>query len=92
MTPQQIAELIAVLLQGAATLVSTLKSKTASTAVADAEAADQIVLAILQTSATVKGLTIDWTDPTAVAGYIATLPQFVPLSDPTPPTGATPRA
>ena len=50
-------------------------------------ASDTLALAILQQTATIKGLTIDWTDPTAVLAYIQTLPTFVPIA--APPTAGT---
>jgi threonine/homoserine/homoserine lactone efflux protein len=45
-------------------------------------AAEQIALAILQQTATIKGLTIDWTNPQQVLEYIQSLATFVPIPDP----------
>ena len=86
----QYVALILELLQGAATLLQGQKNKTADQIGKDIQLVDQVVLAVLKRSAEVKGVTIDWTDPAAVAGYVGSLPEFVPISDPTPPTGAAP--
>jgi hypothetical protein len=45
------------------------------------QAADQLALAILQQTAAIKGLTIDWTDSAAVLAYIQTLPTFTPIPE-----------
>jgi hypothetical protein len=82
-------QLILVLLQGAATLLSGQTNKTAESVGADIQAVDQVVLAVLKKSAEVKGVTVDWNDPAAVAAYVQTLPEFVPISEPIKPPPIT---
>lgn len=60
-----------------------LKNKKASEAGNVIDLVDQATLAVLQENAKVKGLTIDWNDPAAVASFVSTLPDFVPLADTT---------
>jgi hypothetical protein len=72
--------------QGIGAILAAFNKNGAAAAVA---AADQVALAVLQQTATIKGLTIDWTNPAAVQAYIATLPTFVPIPAPaTPPTAS----
>lgn len=52
------------------------------------QAANAVAVALMQKTAEIQGLTIDWTDPQAVLAYIQTLPDFVPIPEP----GATPPA
>lgn len=52
-------------------------------------AGEQLAVSILQQTATIKGLTIDWTDPKAVLAYVQTLPAFVPIPDPAAPSAAS---
>lgn len=73
--------LIQVLVGGAAQLLESQKNKTAQEIGVDAQLADQVALAVLQKTAEVKGVQIDWTNPTAVAAYVQTLPAFVPIPD-----------
>jgi hypothetical protein len=73
--------LIQVLVGGAAQLLESQRNKTAQDVGVDLQLADQVALAVLQKTAEVKGVQIDWTDPTAVAGYVQTLPAFIPIPD-----------
>jgi hypothetical protein len=59
-----------------------LKNKSANEAGNVIDIVDQATLAVLQENAKVKGLTIDWTDPAAVQGFLATLPVFTPIPAP----------
>jgi threonine/homoserine/homoserine lactone efflux protein len=79
--------LIPLLTDGIEAILDAFHKNGAASAVA---AADQVALAVLQESATLKGLTIDWTDPNAVLAYVQTLAPFVPIADPAAP--ATPAA
>jgi threonine/homoserine/homoserine lactone efflux protein len=65
--------------QGLSAIFTALHKKGAADAVA---ATDQLAIALLQQTATIKGLTIDWTDPAAVLAYVQSLPTFVPIPDP----------
>jgi hypothetical protein len=88
MDPNAIVLLLEVLIGGAAKILEAQKNKSAQAAGVDIELANQVALSVLQTVAEVKGLKIDWSDPAQVGSFIGTLPVFVPISDPTPPTGA----
>jgi hypothetical protein len=77
--------LITALAGGISQILSAEKNKSLQTAGVDLQLADDIALAVLQATAQVKGATIDWTDPAAVADYIKALPAFVPLPDPAAP-------
>jgi hypothetical protein len=44
--------------------------------------ASQLAIAILQETAAVQGVAIDWTDPVAVGNYVSTLPTFTPIPEP----------
>jgi len=57
------------------------KNKSLATAGVDIQLADEIAVAVLQATAQVKGATIDWTDPAAVAEYVKALPAFLPIPD-----------
>lgn len=59
-----------------------LKNKKAQEAGNVVDLVDQATLAVLQENAKLKGLTIDWNDPAAVQGFVATLPTFVPIPAP----------
>jgi len=76
--------LITTLIGGASSLLEAQKNKSLASAGVDLELADQIATAVLQATAQVKGATIDWTDPTAVAKYVQSLPAFAPIPDPAP--------
>lgn len=78
---QALIELLQVLLSNAAS-IGALFGKTGQTVATDVEVADQVVIAVLQKNAEIKGLTIDWSDPTQVQAYVQTLPVFTPISDP----------
>ena len=80
--------LIMSLVGGISQILQGEKNKSLATAGVDIELADEIALAVLQATAQVKGATIDWTDPAAVAEYVKALPAFTPLSDPTAPAPA----
>jgi hypothetical protein len=62
-----------------------LKNKTAQTAGEAIDLVDQATLAVLQENAKIKGLTIDWTDASAVQAFVASLPTFTPIADPAAP-------
>ena len=85
MAATTITVLIPLLTDGIDALLNAFKKSGDAAAV---DAAGQLAMTILQQTATIKGLTIDWTDPAAVAAYIQTLPDFVPIPDPaaTPPS------
>jgi threonine/homoserine/homoserine lactone efflux protein len=78
------------LIEGASTLLTASKNKTAQAIGTDVQAIDRVTMAVLQKNAEVKGLTINWNDPTAVQAYVATLPTFVPI--PAPAAGKAPNA
>lgn len=58
-----------------------LHSKGAQTAGEAISLVDQATLAVLQENAKIKGVTVDWADPTAVQNFVATLPTFTPIPD-----------
>jgi hypothetical protein len=66
----------------AANYLQGLKNKGASEVGTAIELADQATLAVLQENAKIKGVTVDWSDPAAVQGFVATLPAFTPIPDP----------
>jgi threonine/homoserine/homoserine lactone efflux protein len=81
--------LIELATQGISAILTAFHKKGAAAAV---DAANQVAVTILQQTATINGLTIDWSDPAAVLAYIQTLPTFVPIPDPVVgsiPTAAT---
>lgn len=61
-----------------------LKNKKAAAAGNVIDLVDQATLAVLAENAKVKGLTINWNDPAAVAEFVATLPTFTPIPSPAP--------
>jgi hypothetical protein len=76
--------LITALASGISSILQAEKNKSLQTAGVDIQLADEIAVAVLQATAQVKGATIDWTDPAAVAAYVQALPPFTPIPD-TPP-------
>jgi hypothetical protein len=54
-------------------------------AAAAVQSADTLAIALIQKTAEIKGLTIDWTDPIQVAAYVAGLQPFVPIPEPSAP-------
>ncbi len=83
--------LIMALTDGISKILQGQKNKSLETAGVDIQLADEIAVAVLQATAQVKGATIDWTDPAAVAAYVQALPPFVPIPEPSsggaPPPG-----
>jgi threonine/homoserine/homoserine lactone efflux protein len=79
--PQLLELLIGLATNGITSILSAFHKTGAAAAV---NAADQVAMAVLQQTATIKGLTIDWSNPTAVQQYIASLPAFVPIPEPAP--------
>lgn len=79
--------LIMALAGGISQILQAEKNKSLETAGVDIQLADDIAVAVLQATAQVKGATIDWTDPDAVAAYVKALPAFTPIPDPAPGTG-----
>jgi hypothetical protein len=75
-------QFILALLGIGASYLEQLKNKPAAVAGQVIDLVDQATLAVLQENAKVKGLTIDWNDPAAIAEFVATLPTFVPITDP----------
>ena len=73
--------LIGLVTQGISSILQAFHKKGAAAAV---DAADQVALSVLRKTAEIKGLTIDWSDPSAVASYVSTLPVFVPIPEPSP--------
>lgn len=82
--------LITTLIGGISSILQAEKNKSLATAGVDIEIADEIALAVLQATAQVKGATIDWTDPAAVAEYVKALPVFTPIPDPAAPPAPAP--
>lgn len=80
--------LLQALLGGASSLLEAQSNKSLQSAGVDIQLADEIAVSVLQATAQVKGATIDWTDPTAVADYVKALPGFTPIPD-TPPTATS---
>jgi hypothetical protein len=78
------------LVEGLAQILEGQKNKTAESIGQDLTLIDTVTTAILQKNAEIKGLTIDWTDPTAVLTYLQTLPTFVPIPDPNAAPAAAP--
>lgn len=74
--------LVSLLTQGISAILAAFKKGGDASAVA---AANQVAQSVLQTTAAVQGLTIDWTNPQAVAAYIVTLPTFTPIPAPAAP-------
>jgi hypothetical protein len=72
-------QFILALLGIGASYLEGLKNKGAQEAGNVIDLVDRATLAVLQENAKIKGLTIDWNDPTAVHGFISTLPVFVPI-------------
>ena len=68
----------------AANYLEGLKNKKAAAAGTVIDLVDQATLAVLQENAKIKGLTIEWNDPAAVASFVATLPTFTPIPSPAP--------
>jgi|HubBroStandDraft_6_1064221.scaffolds.fasta_scaffold41034_6 threonine/homoserine/homoserine lactone efflux protein len=83
-------QFILALLSIGANYLEQLKSKAATETGQVIDLVDQATLAVLQENAKVKGLTIDWSDPAAVASFIATLPTFTPIADTTAAVTPTP--
>ena len=83
---------IMALIQGASTVLEAQKNTTAAAVGTDLGTIDAVTLAILQANAQVRGATIDWTNPSQVAAYVATLPVFTPIPAPAaaPAPGPTP--
>lgn len=75
-------QFILALLSIGANYLEQLKNKSAKEAGNVIDLIDQATMAVLQENARVKNLTLDWNDPDAVQAFVATLPQFVPLTDP----------
>lgn len=88
MDPNEIVVLLEVLIAGAAKLLAAQKNRTAQNVGADIDLANEVALSVLQAVARVKGASVDWTNPMQVSAFVASLPMFIPISDPTPPTGA----
>jgi hypothetical protein len=59
-------------------------NKDANAAANEFLAIDQATMAVLQENARIKGVAVDWEDPSAVAAFVQTLPTFVPLPEPIP--------
>jgi threonine/homoserine/homoserine lactone efflux protein len=78
--------LIPLLTSGIESLLNAFHQGGAAEAV---QAGEQVALAILQEAATIKGVSVNWSNPAAVQAYIATLPAFVPIPEPVPPTPIT---
>lgn len=76
--------LIMALADGISKVLQGEKNKSLATAGVDIELADEIAVAVLQATAQVKGATIDWTDPAAVASYVQAMPAFSPIPAPAP--------
>jgi hypothetical protein len=76
--------LITTLAGGISSLLEAEKNKSLATVGVDIQLADEIAVAVLQATAQVKGATIDWTDPAAVADYVKALPAFTPIPEPAP--------
>jgi hypothetical protein len=76
--------LILALADGISKILQGESNKSLATAGVDIQLADEIAVAVLQATANVKGATIDWTDPAAVATYVQALPAFNPIPDPAP--------
>jgi hypothetical protein len=85
-------QFILALLGIGANYLESLKNKNAAEAGNVIDLVDQATLAVLQENAKVKGLTIDWNDPAAVASFVATLPTFTPIADTTTAVTGTPPA
>ena len=66
----------------AGSYLQSLRNKKAETIGADIALIDQATMAVLAENAKIKGLAIDWEDPAAVQGFIATLPTFTPIPEP----------
>jgi hypothetical protein len=81
--------LIGLATQGISAILAAFHKNGAAAAV---QSADTLAMALLQKTAEIKGLTIDWTDPTAVLAYVQTLPAFVPIADPAATPSSTPPA
>lgn len=77
MDPATVSLLLGFATQGIAAILNAFHKTNAAAAV---DAADQVAIAVLQQTATIKGLVIDWADPAAVSAYVQTLPTFVPLT------------
>jgi len=60
-------------------LQTVTKNKTAQAVGAGIAAIDQATLQVLQENAAIKGVTINWADPAAVAAFVQTLPTFTPI-------------
>lgn len=71
--------LILSLAGGISKLLEASNNKSLASAGVDVELADEIATSVLQATAQVKGATIDWTDPNAVAQYVSSLPAFTPI-------------
>lgn len=82
--------LITALASGISSILQAEKNKSLATAGVDIQLADEIAVAVLQATANVKGATIDWADPAAVADYVKALPAFTPIPDPAPAPGPGP--
>jgi threonine/homoserine/homoserine lactone efflux protein len=87
--PNEILLLIEALISGAAQILAAQKNRTAQNVGNDLQLANQVALTVLQATAQVQGATVDWNDPAQVSAFVATLPVFVPISDPSLP-GNTP--
>lgn len=79
-----IVEFVLALVGGAAQLLEAQKSKAAQQVGVVAADVDAVTLAVLQAAAAAKGQAIDWTNPTAVADYVSSLPVFAPIPAPSP--------
>jgi len=65
----------------AANYLQQVHNKSVQTAGEAIALADQATLAVLQENAKIKGVTVDWADPSAVMDFVATLPTFTPIPD-----------